>query len=587
MTKLRLARNLHIPPDAVTQRFAFLARTGGGKTYAAGVLVEELDGIGAQFVVLDPVGNWWGLRLNKSGKGQGLQVPVLGGQHGDLQLEPTGGRLVAESIVNTGSSAVIDVSMFRKNGMRQFVTDFMERLFELKKTNRGPIHVVMEEAQMFCPERGGASTARMVGAAEDLVRLGRNFGIGVTLISQRPQAIAKACLNQTEVLVCLQMTGTHERKAISKWIEAHGIEGAATEADQEIPGLQQGEAFVWSPAWLKTFVRVKFRLKRTYDASSTPTFGDGDSVAVARPLPADALKALSEAMAATVERAEATDPKKLQAKVDALERQLAARPAAKVERIEVVVPDAEACKAMLARFSEIRADIIRGFALMGGQVDAINDQIASAVRDLGSMLEPVKVYRGGGSRRRGEPAHAAPGRRRGSPTPNDTPVTEDGPLTPTEGKILNALSWMAGANLGTDSVRQVALFAGVSPRSSGVPDALRRLRRRGYLSAGSLDLTAAGLSAATPTAAATTTDEIVAHLRQRLNPSAGALLAALVSTPGESWTREQLCDETGLSVRSSGVSEALRTLKSLGVIQAGRGGPYRATDIMFPGVAHG
>jgi DNA helicase HerA-like ATPase len=29
----------------------------------------------------------------------------------------------------------------------------------------------------------------MLGAIEDIVRLGRNFGIGVSMISQRPQSI--------------------------------------------------------------------------------------------------------------------------------------------------------------------------------------------------------------------------------------------------------------------------------------------------------------------------------------------------------------------------------------------------------------
>lgn len=54
---LRLAEDLKLPLDAATQTFAFIARKGAGKTYAAGKLVELLLDAGVQVVVLDTVGN--------------------------------------------------------------------------------------------------------------------------------------------------------------------------------------------------------------------------------------------------------------------------------------------------------------------------------------------------------------------------------------------------------------------------------------------------------------------------------------------------------------------------------------------------
>ncbi len=46
------------------------------------------------------------------------------------------------------------------------------------------LHV--EEAQLLVPQRVMRGGERMLGAFESLVKLGRNFGIGVSLISQRP-----------------------------------------------------------------------------------------------------------------------------------------------------------------------------------------------------------------------------------------------------------------------------------------------------------------------------------------------------------------------------------------------------------------
>src|SRR3954462_4528814 len=81
---LHLAKDLTLPLDAATQTFAFIARKGAGKTYTAGKLVEQLLKAHVQVVVLDTVGNWYGLRMSADGKGTGFDVPVLGGLRGDI-----------------------------------------------------------------------------------------------------------------------------------------------------------------------------------------------------------------------------------------------------------------------------------------------------------------------------------------------------------------------------------------------------------------------------------------------------------------------------------------------------------------------
>ena len=56
--KLRMSGELSLPLDVVTQKLAFIGRTGSGKTYAATKLAELLGEAGAQFIALDPVGKW-------------------------------------------------------------------------------------------------------------------------------------------------------------------------------------------------------------------------------------------------------------------------------------------------------------------------------------------------------------------------------------------------------------------------------------------------------------------------------------------------------------------------------------------------
>src|SRR5690349_6134428 len=98
MTKLRIATDLTLPIDATTEALGFLGRRGSGKTYAAQKFAEELHRAGAQFVVVDVVGNWYSLRLAADGKSPGIPIPVFGGLHGDIPIEPTGGKLIADVI---------------------------------------------------------------------------------------------------------------------------------------------------------------------------------------------------------------------------------------------------------------------------------------------------------------------------------------------------------------------------------------------------------------------------------------------------------------------------------------------------------
>ena len=72
--RLKIAPNLSLPADVVTQTFAILAIRRVGKTYTASVLAEEMMKAKLPFVALDPTGAWWGLRASADGKHEGYPV---------------------------------------------------------------------------------------------------------------------------------------------------------------------------------------------------------------------------------------------------------------------------------------------------------------------------------------------------------------------------------------------------------------------------------------------------------------------------------------------------------------------------------
>ena len=391
MKYLRICDTLNLPAAVATEKLALLGRTGSGKTYAAMKLAELLHDAGAQFVSIDPVGVWWGLRLGADGKSAALPIPVFGGLRGDVPLEPTGGKLIADLIVDRRISAVVDVSQFESDADKaRFSSDFAARLFFRKKSAPSAIHIFLEEAQEFVPQNLQRGEERMVHAWQRLMRLGRNFGIGATFISQRPQDVNKKALNQAEVVFAFQLTGPQERKAVEGWTSEKGLE---EDVAAILPKLEVGQAHVWSPGLLRCSKTVRILERATFNASSTPKVGARGQVRELAPID---MEELGEAMKASVEKAKAEDPKALQARIRELEAQAGKAKAADPKAFERALEEARARWAKDARalFLPVqralssRAELLaKRTAQLRENVDAFLEEVRQAGETWGSKSE--------------------------------------------------------------------------------------------------------------------------------------------------------------------------------------------------------
>lgn len=567
MKKLHLAPELELPADAVTQTFAFLARRGAGKTYGASKLAEEMLELDAQIVVLDPIGNWYGLRLAADGKGKGYSIPVFGGLRGDIPLEPHAGALVADLVVDRGLSVVLDVSMFRKGDRKRFATDFAEQLFHRKKSAKSALHLFVEEAQVFVPQRAMGDEARMLGAFEDLVKLGRNFGIGVTLISQRPQSVNKDALNQTECLVVLQTNGAQERKAIREWIVDQGM--SVPNLVEELPSLKKGEAWIWSPSWLCTTKRVHIAKKRTFNASATPEVGKAE---VTRELAPVDLEAIRKAMATVIEEAEGKDPKALRRRVAELQAELAKRPTAKVETKEVPV------------LTEKQIKRLEGFAraVLEGQ-----EKLAGAIREIAPAMELVHQH--------ATRVEAAPNPERWRELDREAVVVArqlraakevragDGSIKRGAREMLRALASRHPTPL---TRRQLGTLAGFKASGGTFGDYLSSLRRAGFIAddaGGDLVITEAGLDFLGPNRpdAPQTTAELVALWGARLKRGARQMLQLLVEQHPAGFTKSELGQLVNMEHSGGTFGDYLSALRSNGLVEV-RDGLLFASETLFP-----
>lgn len=274
---------------------AILGRRGSGKSATARGLVEGELHAGHRTCIIDPKGDWWGLRLDADGVTPAFDIPIFGGEHGDVVLRPEMGEDLGRLVATHDLSCVVDLSLFSISDMRRFMRAFAESLYE---HNRNPLTLVVDEADQLAPQSVPAEMATLLHRMDRLVRMGRKRGLWMWMITQRPAVLNKNLLTQVETLIAMQTTGKTDREAVAGWMEAHSHEGARGVMDT-LAKLSVGEGWVWS-AGADFLERIRFPMFRTYDSSRTPKHGEVVDAVSLPPIDMDAVKA----MLATVPEAE-------------------------------------------------------------------------------------------------------------------------------------------------------------------------------------------------------------------------------------------------------------------------------------------
>lgn len=564
---LNISKEIQLPLDAVTQKLAFIGRSSSGKTYAATKLAEEMLSANVQLIVLDPVGVWNGLRTLADGISPGFSIPVFGGEHGDIPLLPTSGELIASLVVERGISVVLDVSHMRKNERKQFVTAFGEHLFYLKKKHRSPIHLFMEEAQVFIPQRTIKGEERMLGAMEDICKLGRNYGIGISLISQRPQAVHKDCLNQTEALFAFQINGPQERKAIEGWIVDKGLSKSTVGAD--LSGLPVGTCFLWSPQWLRILEKIKISHKKTFDASATPTMGK-IKTAVRQLAPVDLDKIKSE-MESTLKEIRAKDPAELLKTIADLKKQLT-RTAKPTESTDYgpVIKQLEAERIELRTFLIQFAEPFNSFAAdlqhLCNRLPALQKQIKFHL-DKKSIPRALSVV-----------ATIPPNIKLLKPVTLHASSVADTSLGKCERAILIVLAQRTGK---ITARNQIAVLSGYSKKSGSFGNALSRLRTLSYISGSGdqiqiTDLGFQNLGSFDPLPSG---KELHQYWYNNLGKCEREILTVLVDNFPKAFSKQELAESSGYSITSGSFGNALSRLRTL-ELMSGRG-EMQASETLF------
>jgi len=578
MTKrLRVAEDFTLPADVALHKNAIVAMSGAGKSNTGVALAEEMYAAEIPWVTIDPKGDWFGVRSSGDGRGPGLAVPVFGGLHGDIPLEPSSGKLIAKLITDQRLTCVLDVSEFdTRQAMWRFLADLGEGLLKL---NRDPVHLFLDEADDYIPQRTGekGELPRCKGVWSRVVRRGRFRGIGTCLITQRSAVIDKDVLTQTDNLFAMRVTSPQDRKPIADWVEAKGLDSGMIAS---LAGLEDGECWIWSPQKLKMLERVQLRRRWTFDAGETPKLGK-ERRPPAKLADID-LGAIETEMRETIERAKADDPAELRRRIAVLERDLAAAAERDahplVERVEIIP----------AEFVKRLELALQGLDELAGAFDERSGSLGKWLDDALSFAKTFTSDAGSAATARS----AAPVREeRRPPAPRSSLQTHEHPQAPgvaqlsgPQQRVLDALAWWGVAGRRVVSRLQLAAVAGYHKRTKSFTNALGSLNTAGlvvYPSAGYVSFGPGGVDAANHPASPPTVAVLQDMVREQVGAGRTRILDVLIRRYPDAVPRETLALELGVHERTKSFTNALGSLRSLGWIDYPSAGYVAASDALF------
>lgn len=533
--------------DAIlSERLAILGGTGSGKSYAARGLAERILARGERLGVIDPTGVWWGIRSD-------FPVVLFGGDHADLPLTEHAGRVVAQAVATSQQSWIIDTSALQtKAAERRFMLDFLDSLFG---ANRAPITLIVDEADRFSPQRMSPETARLHERMEEIVRRGRVRGFTPWLITQRPASLNKDVLSQATALICMRMTGAHDRSAIGDVIEGQADKATAKAIIDAMPRHKVGEGMVWAPMQ-GILLPAKFPHIKTFDSMSADTAHKHAN----KKLPPIDVETLKEQLVLVETETKANDPKELKKRIAELERALKALPTPSL------VPNE---KAMVAEYERGYG---AGISWALDQASARNHDAMSRLRHLQSELGALHDAINAPIERPKKFPREVSANARVTVLPPPSPATRpgaevNGKMPKAERLILTVLSQRAPNPV---PIERVAAIAGYAVNGGGFRNALGALRSAGYVagdaSTGLIPTHEGAIALGSYDPLPTGTD-LLRYWQNRLGKAERAILDA--ASRGL-YAVEDIARDAGYAVDGGGFRNALGKLRALGLI-SGRG----------------
>lgn len=550
---------LELPAAILSQHTILLGKTGAGKSSVMRLLVESLLDEEKPVCIIDPKGDWWGLKSSASGKQAGYPVVIFGGEHADVPLNAHAGAHVAELVATGNRPCIIDLGGWHVGERTRFFIDFASTLF---RTTRGPRWLVIDEIHNFAPQGKvlDIDAGKMLHWANRLASEGRGKGIQLIAASQRPQKTHKDFVTSCETLIAMRVIHPLDRNAIKDWIDGCPDIEKGKEVLSQLATMPRGTGWIWSPEIGFGPKRIAFPKFSTYDSFAAPT---GETIGKLKGWAEVDLEDVRHRLASVVQEAKANDPRELRARIAELERMI------KTQEFEVDSHALEQAEARGARRSaEVLASIRDHATMLRGIIVNASPLIEAIMSQATATNSPPLNVVGSVSLPKSPQAIR--------PAASHLSSNGTGSLPKAERLILTALAQYPQGR----SITQVAILTGYSSSGGGYRNSVSSLRTKGYVEGSDrLKITSDGLEALGPYDDLPVGAKLVEHWVARLGKAERATLLAATASYPKAVPVESLASMAGYEASGGGWRNALSKLRTLELVE-GRS-EIRASDDLF------
>lgn len=208
------------PSILVENNLGIFGSSGSGKSWLAGLLVEEMLKQKYQVCVIDPEGDYRGLGMSPN-------TLLLGGPQKALPSVEDALNICEWQEI----SLVLDLSMYSVDDRIQFVEEFLNVLKGLRTRRGRPHFILLDEVQLFCPSNDGC----LIDGLLDAMQWG-----GFTIVSYRLSLIPAKLLNALEGLLLTRLRLPEELSTL----QPHLDRLRSGDISAGLPTLPQGYAYL-------------------------------------------------------------------------------------------------------------------------------------------------------------------------------------------------------------------------------------------------------------------------------------------------------------------------------------------------------
>ncbi len=253
-------------------RVFITGKSGSGKSYTVGVLIEEFLKKGVPIIIFDRHGEYSSLKVQNSEGSEEFHVEPRSYaeqiiEFTDLEINP-GGDVPIEFLMTSNAKDLISSQQCTIINLRGLDLEVQEALTEkiLKKLYEAsvqgeiqPYYCILDEAHLFASKTKTPVRETVKLFAQE----GRKFGANLVIVTQKPQLLDTTVRAQAGTWIIHQLTDIRDVD-----ITVKSSEGLSSEWNEDVARLEPGEAIITGDVIKRAPLILRIRKRETLHGGS-------------------------------------------------------------------------------------------------------------------------------------------------------------------------------------------------------------------------------------------------------------------------------------------------------------------------------